>query len=71
MTLMHELNTAQSKSQSSADGIALIAEFVAALTLGVTLLGFRFSRSLVWLLGSAVALAVLVVAVMIVVGATA
>lgn len=56
--------------QSPLDGIALIAELMAALTLAVTLIGFRVSRYQFWLVGSAIALIVLLAAVTIVVSST-
>jgi len=57
-------------SQSSWDGIALIAEVMAALMLVVTLIGFRVSRSQLWLAGSVIALIALLAAVTIIVSAT-
>lgn len=59
------------ESELPAQGIALIAELVAALALIVALVGFRVSRSLPWLVGSAIAFIVLMAAVTIVVSATA
>ncbi|HEX4040544.1 MAG TPA: hypothetical protein VHY10_02500 [Xanthobacteraceae bacterium] len=56
--------------QSAWDGIALIAELIAAFALAVTLIGFRVSRYQFWLVGSAIALIVLLAAVTIIVSAT-
>ena len=55
----------------SAEGIALIAELIATLALAVALVGFRMRRSLPWLVGSIVALVVLLAAVTVIVNATA
>lgn len=55
----------------SAEGIALITELIAALALAVAVVGFRINRSLPWLVGSIVALVVLLAAITIVVNSTA
>jgi hypothetical protein len=57
--------------EPSAEGIALIAELIAALTLAVALIGFRIRRSLPWLVGSIIAFVVLLAAVTIIVNSTA
>ena len=61
----------QCQSELPAQGIALIAQLVAALTLLVTLIGFRVRPSLPWLIGSIVAFVVLMAAVTFVVSSTA
>lgn len=67
---MDEETTRRCTIQSPWDGIALIAELIAALMLVVTLVGFRVSRYQFWLVGSAIALIVLLAAVTIVVSST-
>lgn len=56
--------------QSSWEGIGLIGEIIAALTLVVTLVGFRVSRSQFWLVGSVIAFIVFMAAATIIVSST-
>jgi len=57
--------------EASAQGVALLAELIAALALIVTLLGFRARRSQFWLAASIIALIAFMAAATIVVSSTA
>ncbi len=52
-------------------GCALIAELIAGIGLAVALAGFGISRSKSWLVGSAVAFTVLMLAATVIIDATA
>jgi hypothetical protein len=60
-----------SVQEPSEQGVALIAELVAALTLVAMLIGFRVSRSQLWLFGSIIAFIVFMAAATLVVSSTA